>query len=186
MKWISILLATCAIACAQTQEAPSSKPSNLSFRAKETGTKKQDTDNWKTDYGSYDRDTVRKKTILVEVTKFGNDPAKGVRVWALWIARSNQSGSSPYVYRREVITRDVNSQLSSIEFVSPEVTENNTNYAALGVRYVSGSKLIGYVIGMDYKDGVYRPHFSNGLSSISSPEKLKGLVDDYEAYLKSR
>lgn len=182
MKWIICSFAAALAFAAHGEEVL--KLSNLSFRVKETGTKREDKDNWRSDYGSYDTTTTRQKTVLVEVQKFGSAPAPGAKIWVLWIARG--ASGATFIYDRSIEERDIQDRLMPVSFTSPEASERNENYMALGERYVSGMKAIGYIVGIDYGDGTVKPYFSSGLSSISSPDKLKALIAEYEVSRKSK
>jgi hypothetical protein len=188
MKWIIILFALSAVCIAQQpSERPQAKISSLGLKVREVGTKKKDHDNWKS-WGSYDRDTTRQKTVEVEVTKFSRDPADGVKVWVLWIARPAQSNSGEFIFKREVLPLNLTKQFEHVTFVSPEIVENNQRYYGYysSGTYTSGMKLAGYAIGLDYGGETSKPYFSNGVSNISEPAKLKALIAEYEKKGKNR
>ncbi len=169
-----VVFAALAGSVAASSEA---QPTSLSFNYKLVAAKKHDVDRWRSSSGSYDRDTNRSRTIEVEVRNLSNKPAKDVKLWVVWIARDNNAGSEPYIVRRDEAKLNAERTTTTHSFTSPLVKENNVRYSWMTTGYSSGSKMIGYIIGMEYGGHTYAPQASTGVREFLRPGKLDALAE---------
>lgn len=78
--YISLITVITTSFAAIANEGKETAPvASLRLQVKEVGSKRAEKDHWKTDYGSFDKDVTRKKTIEYHVQNFNRFPAPDLR-----------------------------------------------------------------------------------------------------------
>lgn len=114
--------------------------------AKEIGTGQGLDRKWQTYYGSYDRDFYRSKGLQVDVTNVSRRGSGSIEVGVYWVAR-RLNDRFRHIHHAEFFPIQIDaSNGASIISYCPLLKASVTNYAALGERYVSGSKLDGWFV----------------------------------------
>ena len=125
---------------------------SVSIDAKETMSGKISSNNFKSDYGSYDKDQLRTRRIAVTVRNFSRMPVN-VAVETLWFV-------TPERPPKERVGQDLASigeraflseqELKAGQSVTLEASNsaksNRTRYEALGESYASGVKFAGWIV----------------------------------------
>jgi hypothetical protein len=118
---------------------------SVGLDVKETAASKAIGHNWETDYGSYDRDFARSRTLSITASNVGHSALSGTHIEVLWFAQKLKD-KSLFIFSRQTKASDVPAGRGrAVEFSMPILNSNVTNYATLRERYVAGSKFAGYV-----------------------------------------
>jgi len=168
----------------QSQARRSLKPPPISMDVKETGTAKLKTVDWSTSYGSYDVAYYRDKDISVEVRNVGREPVKAV-VTVYLVGKSLATDGRHILSRRALPfdLRPISTETQSMR--SEGVDSSILNLSALGERWVSGSKLEGWMA-VAIIDGqiVLSRASTPTLVRIAEGDELAKLVADFEKHEK--
>jgi len=160
--------------------APVANPKSVSLNIREVASKKQDVDRVRGYYYN-DRDTYRKKTVEVEIRNLGGVPIPKGTLWILWIAKVNEPGAEPFVFHRDEKEVSVTQMSEKVLIDSPSVKENNVSDYWYNGSYhsTSGSRLQGYIIGLDYQGETVAPFASSSVKALATPEKIAELNKNY-------
>lgn len=155
---------------------PAPSTSSLGIEAREIGTARGQADSWKTDWGSYDRDISRRKTILAEVRNIGSAPSGPLQVSIYWIA-ATLAEKRRYVHHHDVF----NLAVEPVSFVRqtsqcPELRANVQNYAALGEKYVAGARMDGWIATLSSE--------GKRIATVASSDGLRLVVSSEGQFLK--
>jgi hypothetical protein len=118
-----------------------------SIEGKSIGTGKVTQENWKTDWGSYDRNYTRMQHVEVTVTAWGAGEGN-VEVEWIWFGRGLEKGSPRVILNRgkSPITIKAGAGPKSLLIHSGAIAGSVQNYSALGERYADGEKIEGWYI----------------------------------------
>lgn len=160
------------------------KPSSLSLEAKEVATAVNTQHNWKTDYGSYDRDLKKRMSIEVTVRDFSRkSPPATARVY--FIARPLQGGSR-FIYAQRDLPIAFGGQIDVTARVdAPDLKSSVLNLAALRERYVSGGEIEGWVVAGEVDGRIFQVKASRQplldlVLRPNHPESLPVLIAEFE------
>jgi len=133
-----------------TQIAKPAEETRCRLAVTTVGSGRQADKNWQTDYGSYDQDIYHYKGISakVECSK-GGGPASLVTQW-IGSAVGTSAKGVVKVDRKQIILKPGENVMQGFEFI---FIENDTKYAALGVRDRVGFKFSGWIVRLIDADG---------------------------------
>lgn len=156
-----------ARAQAEAPPVPSAKPApptdldwatanraNVSLDVKEVSSGRTDASNFKTDYGSYDKDQIRRKVLEVSARNFGKVPAT-VTIETIWFVRPERPPKDAVGAKAKVAILDrhgdKNQQAmaagATLRFqTEAEAASSRTRYEALGESYSSGVRFAGWLV----------------------------------------
>jgi|GEM_PF-4456056 len=148
---------------------------SLALKSKTLSTRKTNSSNWKTDYGSYDRDTSRQKSIEYTVRNFSKDPAPEVIVTTYWLV-TYAWDKELSLYQKDVQKYDIEPGTTvEAEILSPETRQNEMKLVAIGEHWKEGARMEGYVVAIKYQ-GEFGETFASTskLRDLArNPEKLE-------------
>lgn len=144
-----ILSSVCAIAANPSDlDWSNANKTSVSIDAVEAASGKKTRDTFKTDYGSYDKDTIQTKRVLATARSSSTSPV-AVTLETLWFVAPTASRSVDEMF---LVYRDVSAEsqvaLSRNAVFESENTSksNRTKYSALGESYTAGVKYAGYAV----------------------------------------
>jgi hypothetical protein len=119
---------------------------SVGLDVKETAASKAVAHNWETDYGSYDRDFARSRTLGITISNLGQKAVSEAKIEVLWFAQRPLDREA-FIFSRQIKEADLSAGRGKvIEFNMPLLKSNVTNFAGTGERWVSGSKYAGYIV----------------------------------------
>jgi len=140
---ISLLLVLLAISSLSAQEiAPFDRlgKNNVTVKAKQLSGGSKIDRNWQTSWGSYDRDMTSTKVIEVEVSGIGTNKGP-IKVEFFFAIKDEANGLRYFEGQNEKNDLD-----RGLWLFSTTATRNVVNLAALGERYKSGEKIVGWLV----------------------------------------
>lgn len=164
---------------------------SLSLEAHEVGTQDERISNWETDYGSYNRDSIRSKKILVTLHNLSRKPVP-FAVTVYFIGKPTVAPNSIgydrrifFIYDRREHAGEFHDEIElKGTFSSHAVASNVTHYEALGVESASGADMIGW-IAIGYSEGHYFGVAASNqellqLAEGKSHQSFDKMIADYE------
>src|SRR5882724_6908136 len=162
--------------------AASAIAGSLDLEAHETGTADGTYTNWSTDYGIYDRDFRRRKRIIITVRDFSRK-VPSVMVHVYFIGHPMGNTGPLFVYGDEEASVELHGNLEVTgEVDAPPLDANIRNYAALGVAYVSGADIDGWIVIGEFEGNVFQTRASRQVLldlANNQPETLQTMVAAY-------
>ena len=121
------------------------EPIAVTLRVKRLATVKDVEENWKSSWGSYDRDFSRSLAIDISVFNLRSTPST-VTLEVLFVAKP-LSGSGRWVFDRveEELKLDGQKEFRAGK-LSKELLASVQNYESLGTREQAGGKIEGYIV----------------------------------------
>jgi hypothetical protein len=153
----TIATAFMAVALRAADEQPTPPPTLLDFKTgvrssislatKETASRRAITRNWKTNYGSYDRDFARGKSIAIDLVNLGRVEATAdTHLDVFWFSQK-LADKRVGVFHRETLPVSLGAaKARQVVVEMPTLESSVLNLAALRERYVSGSKVLGWAV----------------------------------------
>ena len=118
--------------------------SGFVLEARERGTGDSSYDTWKTDYGSYDRQTVQDKKIAIAVHDTGGSSA--LCAVDIYFVGKSLTANVHFIYGHESAVLNVQHGIEArTEIAAPAVNSRVLNLAALGEQYASGAAMEGWI-----------------------------------------
>lgn len=145
--------------------------------------------NFKTDYGSYDKDQVRMRKIQVSIRNYSKEPRK-LTVETLWFVTPEKppkdriAPQEPFIGSREVTIDGEMKPSQTASGESSSLAESNrTRYEALNESYADGIKFVGWVVVA--REGNKVVGAKAGTPTLEkllkgSPAPLNAVLKDYE------
>jgi hypothetical protein len=139
---------------------PNKLSTSLSLEAHETGTGSATVDNFPTDYGSYDKEFSRHKTILASVRSMSGDTGK-MDLTIYWVAKQTLK-KNRYIHFKISFPVELHG-LAQQEYLStcPPLAATDTKLVMIGARYASGGTMDGWIAVLRREDHVIRTAASN-------------------------
>ncbi len=129
--------------------------SSASLEVKAVAAKKTTTDDFKTDYGSYDKTFVRSRSLAIKVTNFNAAQPFNGQVTLYWLGRRGPGGGNRIVIGKpsvETVTLAAK-QTKAFDADSGLVTASDLRLRAIGIRETGGLKLEGWMVVLQTADG---------------------------------
>ena len=151
------------------------------LNAKEIGTGDASSDTWKTDYGSYDRQTTQNKRIAIQVHDLGGSTAD-CSVDVYFVGKS-LTQNVHFIYAHQSVQVRVGPQFEGkTEVLAPALDSRVLNLAALGEQYAAGAVMEGWIVTGQIEGQRFGLVASNGLVTSNA----NGLISDFQTREKER
>ena len=186
-----ILFLVVALACKAEEPAKvealdfskSGRIGSIRLDVKETASAKVIFRNTETDYGTYDRDFQRNKTLAVDVTNLSRNPS-AVTVDVYWFGQKLVDRKT-YVFDHDTAAKELRAtDRYHLESQMLTMESSVLNLAALQEKWVSGSKVAGWLVVASDKGVVFAHRASSPSIEQLAKTSLAQLVADYERILR--
>ena len=138
---ITLLIAVVCVLSAQVLAAP-----QIFLRATRARTQNKRDTTWQTSWGSYDKSARRSVAVSIDVRNLESEPVD-IIVQTFFIAKGVGRGAAPYVFDRQLDKISLAPKvMTNLVHASCQITARDENYEALGLRYVKGAKVDGYIV----------------------------------------
>lgn len=149
--------------------------------AKETGTGDASSDSWKTDYGSYDRQTTQNKKIEIRVHDISGSTANCVL--DIYFVGKSLTRDAYFIYAHQSIAVRAGPEFEGkADVAAPALDSRVLNLAALGEQYAAGAVMEGWIATGQIEGQRFGLVGSNGLVT----NKASSLIAEFEARAKER
>jgi hypothetical protein len=156
------------------------------LEAHEIGTKDGFHSNWETDWGSYDRDYVRGKCILVTVRDFSRKTPR-CQIAVYFIARPVFDPNFRFIYDRKEFSPEFRGRIDVTGPVAAQdLRARIVNLALSGERYGKGADMDGWIVIGKLGDSVFDIRASSqtlleiAQNNDRQTQTLTQMVADYE------
>jgi len=117
----------------------------LSLNVITVATKKVVLNRFKTNYGSYDKDTIREREVEIVLSNLGRNPYD-VKIVTHFIGKSNATNARLVLRTREEVMQVRPNTTCKLAAESGLIGANDLNLQALGIRDISGARIEGWIV----------------------------------------
>ena len=118
----------------------------VAMTAKTGSAGKETTENWKTSWGSYDKDVTQSRGVAVRLRN-GMDQAGVVYVEAIWLSNgADGQGAASSIAKVDRWRMHLKPREITIGTLTGSFSRNDSNYEAAGVRESSGKGYAGWIV----------------------------------------